>query len=161
MIRKLSYSDFESILKVINNAAQAYKGLIPSDLWKEPYTSNEELKYEINEGVEFYGWFENNTLVGVMGIQFVKDVTLIRHAYVIKEYQRKGIGSKLLKYLISLAKTPEVLVGTWKNTIWAIHFHEKHGFKLVSYEEKDKLLRKYWKIPEKQIENSIVLRLRK
>ncbi|RZN56585.1 MAG: GNAT family N-acetyltransferase [Candidatus Methanomethylicota archaeon] len=161
MIRKLSYSDFESILKVINNAAQAYKGLIPSDLWKEPYMSNEELKNEINEGVEFYGWFEDNTLVGVMGIQFVKDVTLIRHAYVIKEYQRKGIGSKLLKYLISLAKTPEILVGTWKNTTWAIHFYEKHGFKLVSYEEKDKLLRKYWKIPDKQIENSVVLRLRK
>jgi len=161
MIRKLSPSNFDSILKVINDAAQAYKGVIPDDLWKEPYMSSEELRHEIDSGVEFYGWFENDVLLGVMGIQFVGDVTLIRHAYVLPEHQRRGIGSKLLRHLISLAKTSEILVGTWANATWAIRFYEKHGFKLVSPEEKDKLLRTYWNIPEKQIEASVVLRLRK
>ena len=161
MIRKLSPSNFDSILKVINDAAQVYKGVIPDDLWKEPYMSSEELRHEIDSGVEFYGWFENDVLLGVMGIQFVGDVTLIRHAYVLPEHQRRGIGSKLLRHLISLAKTSEILVGTWANATWAIRFYEKHGFKLVSPEEKDKLLRTYWNIPEKQIEASVVLRLRK
>ena len=123
--------------------------------------TSEELKREIDSGVEFYGWFEDDTLIGVMGIQFVKDVTLIRHAYVLPEYQRRGIGSKLLKHLIDLAKTTEILVGTWANATWAIRFYEKHGFKLVPPEEKDKLLRKYWNIPERQIEASVVLKLRK
>jgi len=161
VIRKLSSSDFDSILRIINNAAQAYKGVIPDDLWKEPYMSSEELRHEIDSGVEFYGWFENDVLLGVMGIQFVGDVTLIRHAYVLPEHQRRGIGSKLLRHLISLAKTSEILVGTWANATWAIRFYEKHGFKLVPPEEKDKLLRTYWNIPEKQIEASVVLRLRK
>jgi len=161
MIRKLSPSNFDPILKVINDAAQAYKGVIPDDLWKEPYMSSEELRHEIDSGVEFYGWFENDVLLGVMGIQFVGDVTLIRHAYVLPEHQRRGIGSKLLRHLISLAKTSEILVGTWANATWAIRFYEKHGFKLVPPEEKDKLLRTYWNIPEKQIEASVVLRLRK
>ena len=161
VIRKLSSSDFDSILRIINNAAQAYKGVIPDDLWKEPYMSSEELRHEIDSGVEFYGWFENDVLLGVMGIQFVGDVTLIRHAYVLPEHQRRGIGSKLLRHLISLAKTSEILVGTWANATWAIRFYEKHGFKLVPPEEKDKLLRKYWNIPERQIEASVVLRLRK
>ena len=161
MIRKLSPSDLDSILRVINNAARAYKGLIPDDLWKEPYMSSEELRHEINSGVEFYGWFENDILLGVMGIQFVRDVTLIRHAYVLPEHQRRGIGSNLLKHLIDLAKTSEILVGTWANASWAIHFYEKHGFKLVPTEEKDKLLRTYWNLPERQIEASVVLKLRK
>jgi len=161
MIRKLSPSDLDSILRVINNAARAYKGLIPDDLWKEPYMSSEELRHEINSGVEFYGWFENDILLGVMGIQFVRDVTLIRHAYVLPEHQRRGIGSNLLKHLINLAKTSEILVGTWANASWAIHFYEKHGFKLVPTEEKDKLLRTYWNLPERQIEASVVLKLRK
>jgi GNAT superfamily N-acetyltransferase len=161
MIRKLSSSDFDSILKVINNAAQTYKDVIPDDLWKEPYMSSEELKCEIDSGVEFYGWFENEVLLGVMGIQFVGDVTLIRHAYVLPEHQRRGIGGKLLRHLIGLAKTSEILVGTWANATWAIHFYEKHGFKLVPPEEKDKLLQTYWNIPERQIEASVVLRLRK
>jgi GNAT superfamily N-acetyltransferase len=100
-------------------------------------------------------------LLGVMGIQPVKDVTLIRHAYVLTKYQRKGIGGKLLKYLIGLAKTSEILVGTWANATWAIRFYEKHGFKLVSSKEKDELLRTYWNIPERQIETSVVLRFRK
>jgi N-acetylglutamate synthase-like GNAT family acetyltransferase len=161
MIRKLSSSDFDSILKIINDAAQAYKGVIPNDLWKEPYMSSEELKREINAGIVFYGLVENDTLLGVMGIQPVKDVTLIRHAYVLTKYQRKGIGGKLLKYLIGLAKTSEILVGTWANATWAIRFYEKHGFKLVSSKEKDELLRTYWNIPERQIETSVVLRFRK
>jgi len=161
VIRKLSLSDFDSILRVINDAAQAYKGVIPDDLWREPYMSSEELRHEIDSGVDFYGWFENNVLLGVMGIQFVRDVTLIRHAYVLPEHQRRGIGSKLLRHLISLAKTSEILVGTWANATWAIRFYEKHGFKLVSPKEKDKLLQTYWNIPEKQIEASVVLRLRK
>ncbi|MCF3653253.1 MAG: GNAT family N-acetyltransferase [Aigarchaeota archaeon] len=161
MIRKLSPSNFDPILKVINDAAQAYKGVIPDDLWKEPYMSSEELRHEIDSGVEFYGWFENDVLLGVMGIQFVGDVTLIRHAYVLPEHQRRGIGSKLLRHLISLAKTSEILVGTWANATWAICFYEKHGFKLVLPEEKDKLLRTYWNIPERQMEASVVLRLKK
>jgi len=161
MIRKLSPSNLDPILKVINDAAQAYKGVIPDDLWKEPYMSSEELRHEIDSGVEFYGWFENDVLLGVMGIQFVGDVTLIRHAYVLPEHQRRGIGSKLLRHLISLAKTSEILVGTWANATWAIRFYEKHGFKLVLPEEKDKLLRTYWNIPERQIEASVVLRLKK
>ena len=123
--------------------------------------SSEELRHEINSGVEFYGWFENDILLGVMGIQFVRDVTLIRHAYVLPEHQRRGIGSNLLKHLIDLAKTSEILVGTWANASWAIHFYEKHGFKLVPTEEKDKLLRTYWNLPERQIEASVVLKLRK
>jgi len=161
MIRKLSSSNFDFILKVVNDAAQAYKGVIPDDLWKEPYMSSEELKREINAGIVFYGWVEDDVLLGVMGIQSVKDVTLIRHAYVLTKYQRRGIGGKLLKYLIDLAKTSEILVGTWASATWAIRFYEKRGFKLVSSEEKDKLLRTYWNIPERQIETSVVLRLRR
>jgi GNAT superfamily N-acetyltransferase len=161
VIRKLSSSDFDSILKVVNDAAQAYKGVIPDDLWKEPYMSSEELRHEVDAGVVFYGWFEGDVLLGVMGIQPVKDVTLIRHAYVLSEHQRRGIGGKLLEHLIGLAKTSEILVGTWASATWAIRFYEKHGFKLVPPEERDKLLRTYWNIPEKQIETSIVLRLRR
>ena len=123
--------------------------------------SSEELKCEIESGVEFYGWFDNESLVGAMGIQFIKDVTLIRHAYTHPNHQRRGIGSKLLRHLIALATTPEILVGTWANATWAISFYEKHGFRLTSPEEKDRLLRTYWNIPERQIETSVVLRLRK
>lgn len=161
MICKLLPSDFDSILRVVNDAAQAYKGVIPEDRWKEPYMSARELKKEIEAGVRFYGWVEDNTLLGVMGIQSVKDNTLIRHSYVLPEYQRKGIGGKLLKHLMSLAKTPEISVGTWKDVTWAIRFYEKHGFKLVSRKEKDRLLRKYWNIPERQIETSVVLKFKR
>jgi GNAT superfamily N-acetyltransferase len=161
MIRKISSSDFDSILKVVNDAAQVYRGVIPDDLWKEPYMSSEELRHEADAGVVFYGWFEGDVLLGVMGIQPVKDVTLIRHVYVLPEHQRRGIGGKLLEHLIGLAKTSEILVGTWASATWAIRFYEKHGFKLVPPEEKDKLLRTYWNIPERQIETSVVLRLRR
>ncbi len=164
MICKLSLSDFDSILKVVNDAAQAYKGVIPDDRWKEPYMSSDELKKEIEAGVRFYGWVEDNALLGVMGVQSVKDNTLIRHSYVLTKYQRREIGGKLLKHLKRLAnqkKTPEILVGTWEDATWAIHFYEKHGFSLVSREEKDELLRRYWDIPERQIETSVVLKFKR
>ena len=158
MIRSLLPSDFDDILKIINDAAQAYKGVIPDDRWKEPYMSAEELRGEIEAGVRFFGWVEGGHLLGVTGIQALQDTTLIRHAYVLPGYQRQGIGTKLLEYLIGLAETPEILVGTWADATWAIRFYEKHGFKLVSPREKDRLLRTYWNIPERQVETSVVLR---
>jgi GNAT superfamily N-acetyltransferase len=161
MIRKLRPAEINSILHVVNDAAEAYRGVIPEDRWKEPYMSAEELRGEIESGVEFYGWMEGNVLVAVMGIQRVNDVTLIRHAYVLTGRQRRGMGEKLLKHLLSLAGTSEVLVGTWEAARWAVRFYEKHGFKLVSREEKGRLLRKYWNIPERQVETSVVLKLEK
>jgi GNAT superfamily N-acetyltransferase len=158
-IRSLLPSDFNAVLKVINDAAQVYKGVIPGDRWKEPYMSAEELKEEIEAGVRFFGWVGGEHLLGVTGIQALKDTTLIRHAYVLPGCQGKGIGTRLLEHLLGLAETPEVLVGTWADAAWAIRFYEKHGFKLVSSREKDRLLRTYWNIPERQIETSVVLRI--
>ncbi len=159
MIRKLVSADFDSLFEIVNEAAVAYRGVIPSDRWKEPYMPAEELRDEIAAGVEFYGYEENEEVVGVMGIQRVRDVTLIRHAYVLKRHQRSGIGAKLLQQLLSQAKTSVVLVGTWEAAWWAIRFYEKHGFKLTSREETNRLLRKYWRIPERQVETSVVLKL--
>jgi GNAT superfamily N-acetyltransferase len=159
MICKLSPSDFDAILNVVNDAAKAYKGAIPADRWKEPYMPQDELRKELEEGVEFYGWMQNGVLIGVMGIQLVKDVTLIRHAYVLTSHQREGIGEKLLKHLLSIARTPVVLVGTWETAWWAARFYEKHGFRLISKEEKNRLLGEYWNIPERQVETSVVLKL--
>lgn len=161
MISKLTTADSQAILTVVNDAATAYKGKIPSDCWKEPYMPAEELNEELQRGVQFYGWKTNGTLVAVMGIQPVGDVTLIRHAYVLTSCQRKGLGAKLLKHLLSLAKTGKVYVGTWQAASWAINFYEKHGFTLVSTEEKNKLLKKYWSIPKRQIETSVVLQLKR
>jgi GNAT superfamily N-acetyltransferase len=158
MICSLLPSDFDAILKVINDAAQVYKGVIPDDRWKEPYMSAEELRGEIEAGVRFFGWVEGGHLLGVTGIQALQDTTLIRHAYVLPGYQRQGIGTKLLEYLIGLVETQEILVGTWADVTWAIRFYEKRGFKLVSTREKDRLLRTYWNIPERQVETSVVLR---
>ena len=160
MISKLATSDFQAILTVVNDAAIAYKGKIPSDRWKEPYMSAQELQEEIQRGVQFYGLKHNNVLVAVMGIQPVDDVTLIRHAYVLTGYQRKGYGEKLLKHLLALAETSTVYVGTWEVATWAIKFYQRNGFKLVSTEEKNKLLKKYWNIPERQVETSLVLELK-
>jgi GNAT superfamily N-acetyltransferase len=160
MISRLNPPDFTQILHVVNDATEAYKGVIPEDQWREPYMSTEELKEEIESGIKFYGWTENHTLVAVMGIQPVNDVTLIRHAYVLTTRQRNGIGGKLLKHLLNLAQTSVVLVGTWEAAYWAIRFYEKHGFKLLSRQETDKLLRKYWTISERQIETSVVLKLK-
>jgi len=161
MISRLQHTEFKAILHVVNDAAEAYRGVIPEDRWKEPYMSTEELREEIESSVEFYGWVENDVLVAVMGIQHVNDVTLVRHAYVLTNRQRKGIGEKLLRHLLSLARTSEVLVGTWEAAYWAIRFYEKHGFKLTSREETDRLLRKYWNIPERQIKTSVVLQLKR
>ena len=158
MIRKLCPADFDSVMRVILDAAQAYRGVIPDDRWKEQYMSAEELRGELDAGVQFYGWFEEDSLIGVMGIQPVKDTTLIRHSYVLHDYQRRGIGGLLLKHLLGLAKTPDVLVGTWEDVAGAIHFYEQHGFTLVSRRETDRLLRKYWQIPERQIATSVVLK---
>ena len=159
MIHILLPSDFDAILGVINDSAQAYKGVIPDDRWKEPYMSAGELRTEIEAGVRFFGWEEDDHLLGVAGIQPIKDTTLIRHSYVLTKYQRKGIGSRLLEHLTRLAETPEILVGTWANATWAIQFYEKHGFRLVApEEEKDKLLRTYWNIPDRQVETSVVLK---
>lgn len=159
MISKLSITDFQAILDVVNNAAMIYKRIIPSDRWKEPYMPAEELKEEIESGVQFYGWKENDLLIAVMGIQPINDVTLIRHAYVLTAYQRKGLGEKLLNHLMGLTKTSKIYVGTWTAAWWAIKFYQKRGFKLVSTQEKNKLLKTYWNIPTRQVETSVVLQL--
>lgn len=157
MIRKCTGLDFHTIHTIINDAAQAYKGVIPTDHWDDEYMTKEQLCHEIDEGVEFWGYEDCGELVGVMGIQPVLDVTLIRHAYVRTVLRNKGIGRKLLSYLITLTDRP-LLMGTWADAIWAINFYEKHGFELVTATEKDTLLRKYWNIPERQVKTSVVLR---
>jgi GNAT superfamily N-acetyltransferase len=156
MIRRCDERDFDTIWAIINEAAQAYKGIIPADRWTEPYMSTEKLRHEIDDGVIFWGFEEAGTLVGVMGIQQVLDVTLIRHAYLLTSRQRRGIGGRLLSHLRERALGP-VLIGTWADAAWAIGFYEKHGFQRVTPREKDRLLKKYWKIPERQVETSVVL----
>jgi GNAT superfamily N-acetyltransferase len=156
-IRPCSASDFEAMFDVINEAACAYAGVIPEDRYSRPYMPADELQHEIEAGVEFWGCFEEDALVGVMGIQVVDEVTLVRHAYVRPDHQRQGVGSFLLEHLVPLAEN-RVLVGTWADAWWAIRFYESHGFALVSQEEKGRLLRRYWTIPERQVETSVVLR---
>ena len=156
VIRLCDDHDFDVIWTIINDGAQAYKGIIPADRWTEPYMSREELRHQINEGVVFHGFEESGTLVAVMGIQNVQDVTLIRHAYVRTSNQKRGLGAHLLSRLRGLTSSP-VLIGTWAAAAWAIRFYGKHGFQKVRPEEKDLLLRKYWTIPERQIETSVVL----
>jgi len=156
MIRKCGERDFERIYSIINEAAQAYRGVIPKDCWKEPYMARKELRSEIGDGVVFWGYDENGVLLGVMGIQDIKDVSLIRHAYVASTNQKRGIGSRLVTYLRSLTSRP-LLVGTWEDASWAVRFYQNHGFKLVSKSTKDRLLRDYWSISERQIETSVVL----
>ncbi len=156
MIRQSTDKDFEAIYEIINDAAQAYRGIIPADRWKDPYMPGEELGHEIDAGVIFWVYDEDGTIIGVMGIQEVQDVTLIRHAYVRTVKRNQGIGGRLLASLCKKTEKP-LLMGTWADAIWAIRFYEKHGFRLVTPEEKDRLLRKYWSIPEKQVETSVVL----
>ena len=156
MIRQCDNSEVELIYSIINDAAEAYKGVIPGDRWKEPYMSKDELRHEIDQGVVFWGYEQDGQLVGVMGIQHLQDVTLIRHAYVRTAKRNQGIGGKLLSSLRQQATRP-LLVGTWADALWAIRFYENHGFRLVSWEEKERLLRKYWSIPERQVETSVVL----
>jgi len=156
MIRKCEENDFETILAIINDAAQAYKGAIPADRWHEPYMTKEALRREIQQGVDFWKYENRGEMLGVMGMQNVQDVTLIRHAYVRTNSRRHGIGSKFLRFLLNQTTKP-VLIGTWAAATWAISFYQKHGFTLVSPEEKNRLLKKYWSIPERQIETSVVL----
>lgn len=156
MILRCRSSDFEAIWDIINDGAAAYRGVIPADRWTEPYMSREHLRHEIDAGVEFWGYEIGGELVGVMGVQAVQDVTLVRHAYVRGNSQGQGIGAELLAHLRMLVTGP-VLIGTWADASWAIRFYQKHGFHLVSPEDKEHLLRKYWTIPVRQIETSVVL----
>ncbi len=156
MIRRCTEADFDAILTIVNDAAQAYDGVIPADRYHEPYMPAEELRGEIDAGVEFWAWEEAGALRGIMGIQDVKDVTLIRHAYVRTSDQGRGIGAGLLAYLRAQTTRP-LLIGTWADALWAIRFYEKHGFERAPTEEKAALLRRYWSIPRRQIETSVVL----
>ena len=156
VIRQCIDRDFEAILAIINDGAEAYRSVIPPDRWKEPYMGADELRHEIASGVSFSGAERDDALVGVMGIQPVADVILIRHAYVRTACQNQGIGGELLRHLTDRVDRP-VLIGTWAAARWAIRFYEGHGFKVVSTQEKELLLRKYWNVPDRQIETSVVL----
>ena len=156
MIRRCTNADVAAICTIINEAAQAYRGVIPTDCWHEPYMTRSELIAEIAAGVAFWGWDEANTLVGVMGLQKVGDATLIRHAYVRPTSQGRGIGSALLTKLAGQTTEP-LLVGTWAAAEWAIRFYARNGFRLVSAAEKERLLKNYWSVPIRQQESSVVL----
>ena len=156
MIRRCANADFPAIEAIISEAAQAYRGVIPADCWHEPYMTGLALEAEVDAGVNFWGWEESGTLIGVMGIQHVRDVTLIRHAYVRTAHQGRGIGGALLTFFANQTADP-LLVGTWAAAEWAIRFYERHGFRLVSPQEKDRLLSTYWNIPSRQKETSVVL----
>ena len=154
VICKCLPGDTERIYFIINEAAKAYEGVIPADCYHQPYMSMGELEQEM-ERMSFFGWEENGELVGVMGFELSRDVTLIRHAYVLPQWQKQGIASKLLNHLKGLVTTPRLLVGTWADAHWAIDFYKKHGFELLP--DKDELLKTYWDIPRRQIETSVVL----
>jgi GNAT superfamily N-acetyltransferase len=156
VLRACDARDFETIHAIINEAAEAYRGVIPHDRWKEPYMSRTELIEEIEAGVAFWGYEADGGLIGVMGAQPRGDVTLIRHAYTRRSRQREGIGGRLLEYLRERAGAP-LLVGTWEAATWAIAFYERHGFQRVARAEAALLLRRYWTIPERQVQTSVVL----
>ena len=180
IVRPCVGADFDAMAAIINAAAVRYAGVIPADRHHVPYMPSAELRHEIDAGVRFCGWYEADRrggpapgderladgertvgcerLVGVMGIQDVDDVTLIRHAYVAPTDQGRGVGGALLTHLLGLARQP-LLVGTWAAATWAVRFYERHGFRLVTLVEKERLLRRYWQIPERQVETSVVLRL--
>jgi GNAT superfamily N-acetyltransferase len=155
-VRPCDDRDLDDVESIINDAAEAYRGVIPPDRWKEPYMSRQELLHEIHSGVRFWGYQDNSCLLGVMGVQDVVDVTLIRHAYVRTARRGEGIGGRLLSELRTKSSRP-ILIGTWAAAVWAIRFYEKHGFQRVTPAEKDRLLRKYWSIPDRQVETSVVL----
>jgi N-acetylglutamate synthase-like GNAT family acetyltransferase len=155
-IRKSVANDLEAILAIINDAAQAYHGVIPSDRWHEPYMSADELAKEIASGVIFWMAEDNGQLLGVMGIQDKEDVALVRHAYTATTVQKKGIGTKLLRHVEALADKP-ILIGTWADASWAIEFYRRNGFTVVSDGDKNLLLRTYWSVPARQVETSVVL----
>ena len=157
MISEYTKSNISKILHVINDASLRYKGVIPDNCWREPYMSEQELIDEFSNKVHMFGYHHNNKLTGVIGIQKVKDAILIRHAYTLTSYQGKGTGSALLEYSLKKNQNSRLLVGTWRNATWAIKFYEKFGFILHAKEQSTLLLKKYWKIASKQIENSVVL----
>lgn len=154
LIRRCGFKDRARIFYIINEAAKAYEGVIPEDCYHEPYMPMEELLNEMKAMI-FYGYEVNKELIGVMGLQPLGEVTLIRHSYVLPSHQSKGVGTKLLNHLIRKTPSKRILVGTWRDAEWAVRFYEGNGFKLLS--NKDELLRRYWKIPERQIEASVVL----
>jgi GNAT superfamily N-acetyltransferase len=156
MIRPCRGNDFDPTLAIINIAAQRYRGVIPDDRWHDPYMSSAQLRSEIDSGVSFWGVDEDGGLTGIMGVQKVRDVVLIRHAYVLPSEQGKGVGGALLRHLRGIEKRP-MLIGTWADASWAIGFYQKHGFSLVRREHTPTLLRAYWSIPERQVETSVVL----
>ncbi|HKN66705.1 MAG TPA: GNAT family N-acetyltransferase [Gemmatimonadaceae bacterium] len=155
-IRQCRADEHAEVLQIINSAAEAYRGIIPADRWHEPYMAATELAREIANGVVFWGYEMDAELIGVMGIQPVRDVDLIRHAYVRPGLQQRGVGGELLTHLRDASRRP-MLVGTWADATWAIRFYQRHGFELVPRSEVPALLRSYWAIPERQIETSVVL----
>ena len=154
MIRKCNADDAQRMFLIINEAAKAYEGTIPADCYHQPYMTADELEREMKR-VTFFGWEEDGELTGVMGVEPVKDVTLIRHAYVLPQWQKRGIGSKLLNHLRELGTTSRLLVGTWADAQWAVAFYQKHGFTLLS--DTKESLKAYWDIPQRQIETSVVM----
>ena len=156
MIRRCTSADLPAMVEIVNDAAEAYRGAIPADCWHEPYMPRDELEAEIAAGVDFWGREDAGQLVGVMGVQDVRDATLIRHAYVRTDRQGAGVGGELLDSLVARAER-RLLVGTWAAAHWAVRFYEKHGFRLVTPAEKDRLLDTYWTIPARQRDTSVVL----
>lgn len=156
MVEKCVAGDFKTIHEIINDSSSAYKGVIPMDCWHEPYMSELDLTIQIEQGVEFWCFKEDENILGIMGIQDKTDVMLIRHAYVRTTSRNKGIGGQLLSFLVQLTKNP-ILIGTWADAHWAIGFYQRHNFQLLPKDEKDKLLSKYWVIPPRQAEASVVL----
>ena len=154
MLRMCGGKDFERMYQIINESARAYEGVIPADCYHQPYMPGDELRRELKR-MTFFGWEENTELVGVMGLEPVKNVSLIRHAYVLPQWQKRGIGSKLLEYVEGRFTGTRLLVGMWADAYWAMEFYKKHGFRLLP--DKDNLLRTYWDIPQRQIDTSVVL----
>ena len=158
MITECTKKNISNILYVINDASLKYKGIIPNDCWHEPYMTKQKLISEFANGVRMFGYNKDSNLVGVMGIQELKDVTLIRHAYILTQYQGLGIGKSLLQHLFKIKTSSCLLVGTWRDATWAIQFYEKFGFILHTKKQTAQLLKKYWNLPSKQIKNSVVLK---
>ena len=160
-VRPCGDQEIESILGIINDAAQAYRGAIPPDRWHDPYMSEAELRRDMSAGVEFWGCEIDGKLVGVMGMQRVQDADLIRHAYVLPGHQRHGVGGILIDHLRQRSKR-RMLVGTWADATWAVKFYQRNDFELIaSREQRVELLKRYWTIPDRQVETSIVLELKR
>ncbi len=156
MIRRCTDADLSAMLVVINDAAEAYRGVIPADRWHEPYMARDELAAEIHDGVTFWGVEADGALAGVMGLQDRGAVTLVRHAYVRTACRRRGLGTQLLRHLETLTAKP-ILIGTWLAATWAVRFYEQHGYRALSRADTERLLRRYWRIPDRQVVTSVVL----